>query len=531
MGNANSEKDGGRIYASYLLADNPNLTGDAYLQLNPRKETDRQAIAKYHDVDSKWKNGKYEAPTGNNTTPIYNLLYLVKKHGKKTNCIDAIEGFHRLMFITHLLTQSSMNEVTGEIVPHSLTGEDMLSYFSDADFNKKPDRKQTSAMIDKALSTLINSKPDLNDPLTKPTGIEFNWALKKKNNAPTARKIIAHASQISRSIFINKTACARPTLMKELGRFLTTTLPKIDVSAQLSTLDTHGFFSPANQIKISHHKKTRVPTRGPIESSELDNPTEVYTKDVYQDYIKSPFPTQNDRAFRELLAAAYDKPDEDDSVSSDNDDDDDHPKANESEIGSTKVLPPYIAPWSTIKEMPPHTVKEGFADRHTVNFMYIAVPVIHILYAHKKNQSVHATKNDQKLVNLIHYFLEQHAGQYNSANPFFFSGIGATAFGLPNTDTIADEESNVMGAAYFITKLVTSGLSLIGETPSDDSSAKHPSEDTVTANLKEFINNLKSVFMFHDCRSPQMTALQVIADLGKCVSIRAIKFRKCVPLT
>jgi hypothetical protein len=251
-----------------------------------------------------------------------------------------------------------MNEVTGDIVPQTLTGEDMLTYFSDADFNEQPlDQEKTSANVDKALSAYIKSKPNLNDPLSKPTGIEFNW-IQMKKNAPPARKIIAVASQLSRSIFIKKTVCARPTLTKELGRFLTNELSKIDVDAQVSTLNSHGFFSPANQIRISHHNITKIATSRPTESSELDRPTQVYTEDVFQDYIKHPFSTKNQKAIRKLLAARYEKLDEHGSVSSD-DDDDDHHNASDSEVESTIVSPPFIAPWLTSKEMPMLTKLEG----------------------------------------------------------------------------------------------------------------------------------------------------------------------------
>jgi hypothetical protein len=319
--------------------------------------------------------------------------------------------------------------------------------------------------------------------------------------------------------------------MKELDRFLTNMLSDIDIEAQVSTLDSHGFFSTNNQMKIKHHTITKAATNSPIKPSELENPTEVYKNEVFQAYMNDPFSTENYQKIRLLLAAPYDKLDEEESDSSDSNDDK-HQNANEAGGESTKVVtPPFLAPWLTSKEMPPFTKTEEFADRNTVNSMLISVPVMHILHAHKTNQSVHAIKNDHNLVRMIHYYLEQHTAQYNSANPFLFHGIGATVFNLPNADTIADENVNIMGAAYFITKLVTSGLSLIGETPSDESPENTPSVKTVTTNLEEFVSNLKSVFMFHDSRSPQMTAKQVIADLGKCVSTKAIQFCRYIPST
>ena len=160
--------------------------------------------------------------------------------------------------------------------------------------------------------------------------------------------------------------------------------------------------------------------------------------------------------------------------------------------------------------MPRLDKAQGFADRYTVNFIFFAIPVLHILFAHSNNTSVHAVKNNPKLIDTIHYFLEQHAVQYYSVNPYTFNGFGTTAFNLPSTETIADEDNNIMGAAYFIVKLITSGLSLVAET-SDDQPKR------VTESLDVLKGAIQSVFMLHDGRSPQMNADQTIRDLGKCV--------------
>lgn len=161
--------------------------------------------------------------------------------------------------------------------------------------------------------------------------------------------------------------------------------------------------------------------------------------------------------------------------------------------------------------MPRLDKDQGLADRNTVNFVIFAIPVLHILFAHSKNTSVHAVKNNPKLIDTIHYFLEQHAVKYYSVNPYTFNkSFGTTAFDLPSTETIADEDNNIMGAAYFIVKLITNGLSLVAETSDDQ-------RKDVTESLNELKGAIQSVFMLHDSRSPQMNAEQTIRDLGKCV--------------
>ena len=236
--------DSGRI----IIDSTPDETEfEQYLQCNPFTPKGRKEIAKYHDLEKTWNNGKFIAPTGSNSTPVYNLLFLIKRDSTRKECVDVTEGLHRCMYTLHVVTKSEVNDSTGEIVPNSLTGESLVRLFSDEEYEGKPDRDQLAENADKELQTFIkrcsNKDNRADNPLYRPVSIELSVATPSKKKGPptpTAAQVIKHMKVISQSIFEDKLACARPSLTKELGRILSVLLNSItDVNCQLQTLFSH----------------------------------------------------------------------------------------------------------------------------------------------------------------------------------------------------------------------------------------------------------------------------------------------------
>ena len=318
-----------RTSAKYIFDSTTDTTEfKKYLRCNPFSPKGREEIAEYHGLEKDWAEGEFTAPTGTTSTPVYNLLFLIKANSTRTECVDVTEGLHRCMYITHVVTKSEVNDGTGEIVPNSLTGESMVRLFSDEEYEGQPNRDQLAKDADKELQKYIrrcNKDTQANNPLYKPVSIELGVATpsKKKKNTPTAAQLIKNMKVISQSIFEEKLACARPSLTKELGRCLVGILNSMDLDCQLQTLTSHGFYSTDNQIKIDRRtlQKCSSKLQEQFLSKGLNN------LDI-KNYMQDPFSNKHHEAARVAFAAKYDTLDEDSSDDDDDSSDDDDNEEN-----------------------------------------------------------------------------------------------------------------------------------------------------------------------------------------------------------
>ena len=366
---------------------NKNTT-NCFLQ-NLYTKSGRDVTAKFYNYAVQWKDVEQDLSDDTSVQKtVFFFLLCHQEHKNRRLMAGFREGQHRFCALVHASTGSAIDVINGFITPDTLTADD----FKNVDIQGE-DNVPTDAEFRRHMKTVLPTNSHQNIMLNEQMPVEVTFISNPQVDVPILHRGLMTSS---RAVSDAKIDSARPSATHQIGDLAETFISELTIDAFRTDIDSSNCsFKPHNRIKPGVATKLYETCNGDVNVA-FPAPTLINHKH-YVDYCKDPFSDSTRRNMKKLLEAPMV-----DALTSN--------AIGSAESPAMQTVPFPITFDKIVHETGPMEQNVHFATGQMRNEIYLAPPIISLIFAQMKNTHPRDIQTSKERLDIILYFIRFHLG-------------------------------------------------------------------------------------------------------------------------